>query len=235
MPDDPVNLDETELLPTRRSLLSRLKDWNDQESWREFFDTYWKLIYRAALKAGLTPAESQDVVQETLLSVAKAMPDFHYDPALGSFKHWLLKLTGWRVGDQFRKRLPGKPAGTAPADETRRTSTEERIPDPGGASLETVWDEEWEKNLMESALARVKRRVDPKHYQIFDFYVLQGWPVQKVARTLKVSAGSVYLVKHRLSALLKREVQYLQKRMDQTAPVRSGARTRVSPTRGVRV
>ena len=34
-----------ELIPTRRSLLSRLKDWDDQDSWKEFFDTYWKLVY----------------------------------------------------------------------------------------------------------------------------------------------------------------------------------------------
>src|SRR5262245_48540471 len=27
-------------LPTRRSLLQRLKRWDDQESWRDFFDTY---------------------------------------------------------------------------------------------------------------------------------------------------------------------------------------------------
>lgn len=33
-------------IPTRKSLLGRLKDWEDQESWHVFFDTYWKLIYR---------------------------------------------------------------------------------------------------------------------------------------------------------------------------------------------
>jgi len=36
-----------ELIPTRQSLLGRLKDWEDQASWREFFDTYWRLIYLA--------------------------------------------------------------------------------------------------------------------------------------------------------------------------------------------
>jgi hypothetical protein len=79
-------------------------------------------------------------------------------------------------------------------------------------------------------LERVKRRVDPKHYQMFDFYVLQGWPVQKVARTLKVSAGRIYLVKHRISALLKREVRYLQRRMEEAAPGRSSAKAKVSPS-----
>src|SRR5947207_15379471 len=38
-----------EFIPTRQSFLSRLKSWDDQESWRQFFNTYWKLIYVAAV------------------------------------------------------------------------------------------------------------------------------------------------------------------------------------------
>src|SRR6185295_19341664 len=106
--------DRAEFIPTRQSLLSRLKDWGDQESWKEFFDTYWKLIYSAALKSGLTDAEAQDVVQETVLSVAKKMPDFTYDPAVGSFKRWLLQLTGWRIYRQLQKRLPVGGMDTSP-------------------------------------------------------------------------------------------------------------------------
>ena len=56
-------------LPTRRSLLSRLKDWDDQESWRQFFDAYWQLIYNTACRAGLSHAEAQEVVQEVEISV----------------------------------------------------------------------------------------------------------------------------------------------------------------------
>ena len=68
-----------DLVPTRQSLLTRLKDWNDQESWQVFFETYWKLIYRAALKAGLSEEEAQDAVQETVISVARAMPSLSTD------------------------------------------------------------------------------------------------------------------------------------------------------------
>src|SRR5438034_1987480 len=75
-------------LPTRLSLLSRLKEWDNHESWRDFFDTYWRLIYGLAVKSGLTNTEAEDVVQETLLAVAKEMPDFKYDPATGEFKSW---------------------------------------------------------------------------------------------------------------------------------------------------
>src|SRR3989454_10415663 len=74
-------------LQTRWSLIGRLKDMDDQQSWQEFFDAYWKLIYSVALKAGLSDAEAQEVVQETGISVAKKMPEFKADPAAGAFKN----------------------------------------------------------------------------------------------------------------------------------------------------
>jgi len=43
-----------EFIPTRQSLLSRLKRWDDQESWRDFFDTYWKFFNSVAVKSGLS-------------------------------------------------------------------------------------------------------------------------------------------------------------------------------------
>src|ERR1700704_35998 len=75
----------TELLPTRYSLLSRLQNWEDQESWRVFFDTYWRLIYSVALKSGLTQTEAEEVVQETVICVAKDIQKFKRDPQRGSF------------------------------------------------------------------------------------------------------------------------------------------------------
>src|ERR1700682_6240928 len=83
---------QLDLIPTRRSLLSRLRDLGDQESWSDFFRSYWRLIYEVALKAGLTDAEAQEVVQETVISVAKQMPGFRYDAARGKFKGWLLQI-----------------------------------------------------------------------------------------------------------------------------------------------
>ncbi len=204
--------DAGEFIPTRKSLLSRLKDWNDQEGWKVFFDTYWKLIYNAAIKAGLTEAEAQDVVQETVLSVLKSMPRFEYDARKGSFKVWLLRLTSWRITDQFRRRQKGIEQKRRAAETSTRTDTVERLADPVGSKLEALWDDEWETNLMEAALERVKRKVDPKHYQAFDLYVFKKWPVSKVARTLKINPGRIYLVKHRINNLIKKEITYLQTR-----------------------
>lgn len=202
--------DVNELIPTRLSLLSRLKDWNDQESWKVFFDTYWKLIYNAAMRAGLTDAEAQDVVQETVISVVKKMPGFSYDAAKGSFKGWLLQLTKWRVADELRKRQKGIEHRGYESPTSTGTDAMEHLADPSGLKVEAAWDEEWEKNLWDAAIERVKRKVDGKQFQVFDLYVCKRWPVTKVARALKVNPGRVYLTKHRISRLVKQEVAYLR-------------------------
>src|SRR4051794_23077763 len=92
---------------TRRSLVDRLQNWEDRKHWQEFFDAYWKLIFSAARRSGLTETEAEEVVQETVITVAKKVGQLRYDPARGSFKGWLLHITRWRIADQFRKRQPG--------------------------------------------------------------------------------------------------------------------------------
>ena len=199
-----------ELIPTRQSLLSRLKDYDDNDSWHEFFYTYWKLIYGMAMRSGLTDAESQEVVQETIIAVSKHMPDFKYDRSKGSFKGWLLKLTRWRIQDQLRKRQRDANLIRPKDDESSRTQMMDSIPDPVG--IEAVWEDEWQKNMVEAALQKVKDRVKPKQYQVFDLYVLKGWPISKITATLGVNFGQIYLAKYRVTALIKKEIKSMEAR-----------------------
>ena len=199
-----------EFIPTRRSLLTRLKQWDDQESWQDFFNTYWRLIYSVARRAGLRDSEAQDVVQETVAAVARHMPNFKYDPQTGSFKSWLLLITRRRILDHLRKEYRRVKVDEPTPRDGQRTATLERIPDPAGGVLDQIWDEEWKRQLFDGALQRVKRQVEPKHFQIFDCYVLKEWPVKEVAKTFAISASQVYLIKHRIAALIAKEVRKLE-------------------------
>ena len=196
------------LVATRRSLVDRLANWDDRQRWQQFFDTYWKLIYSAARKAGLTDTEAQEVVQETVITVAKNIGKLQYDPAVGSFKGWLLNITRWRIADQFRKRVPEQHRASM---DDRLTGTMDRLPAAGDEPLEDLWEREWKQNLFRAAITRLKKKIDPKQFQIFDCYVQKEWPAQKVAERLKVSVGQVYLARHRVAALLKKEIKALEK------------------------
>jgi RNA polymerase sigma-70 factor (ECF subfamily) len=204
---------DNELIRTRTTLIRRLKNWQDQASWQAFFDTYWKLIYGYAVKSGLTGTEAQDVVQETMFSVAKHMPNFTYDRSIGTFKTWLLNMTRWRITDQFRKRDPvARSRSNSEKDFKPITlATLENMPDLSSLDMEALWDAEWKKTLLEAATRTVKRSFDPKHYQIFDLYVNKEWAPDRIAKTLKISTGQVYLTKHRVTEAIKQEVGRLRK------------------------
>lgn len=204
IPDQPDG-DDHELLPTRRSLLERLGKLDDP-SWRDFFQTYWKFIYSTARRANLSDCEAQDVVQETVIYVSRKMPGFTYR-AQGSFKAWLNKLIHWRIQDQLRKRQ-GRCVAFAPPNPGEPDPFLE-IPDPA-AQNPAESDEEWDRNLLEAAVQKVKEQIKPKQYQIFDLYVMKNWPIRKITSTLGVNFGQVYLAKHRVTALIRQEFQKLQ-------------------------
>jgi RNA polymerase sigma factor (sigma-70 family) len=197
-------------LATHASLLERLKDLDDQDSWQSFYTTYRRLIFSFAIEHGLTGAEAEEVVQETVITVARNLPEFRYDPARCSFKTWLFNLTLWRIRDQLRKRHPKEVSMHRKPDKANQTGTIERVPGPESERLTALWEKEWKDDVFERALAQVRRKVEEKQFQIFDLYVLQQWPAHKVAQSLGVSLARVYVTKHRVYRLLGKEIRRLQ-------------------------
>jgi RNA polymerase sigma-70 factor (ECF subfamily) len=195
---------------TRTSLLSRLRDFEDTESWQTFFDLYWRLLYNVARRAGLHDVDAQDVVQDTVMAVAKEIPQFRYDPERGSFKQWLFRILRRRVADHFRKvyRQPAD-AGLSP-EMLEGTGDADAIVMQDGVSLSDAWDQEWERSILDAAIAHVRAAANPKHFQVFDYCVLKEWPVAKVASTLGMNAAQVYLARHRVSAAVKRAARHIE-------------------------
>ena len=177
--------------------------------WDEFCRIYVPLIQSVALKSGCTRDESEEVVQETLISLSKEMPKFKPDPSHGSFSGWLMRITERRIIDQLRKRPP---AGRFAELHAPATSTPpmNRIPDTT-ATLDESWETDRQKLVLKRAMERLKTRVQPGHFKIFYLAVMKDQSVQDVAKALGVSRAQVYLVKHRLSALLKRETIQLER------------------------
>jgi RNA polymerase sigma factor (sigma-70 family) len=194
-------------LPTRQTLLSRLKNWDDHSSWREFFNLYWRLIYGVARQAGLSDGEAQEVVQDTFITVAKQMPQFRYDKAKGSFKSWLRKTAHWRIQDQFRRRRRQQRFVPEPNE------ADSDAPHPPAAidndAFDSIWDAEWKQNLIGVALERVKKQVEAKEFQVFDLCTNKGWPAAKVARALHLFRPQVYYLNKKVTRLIEQEMQTL--------------------------
>lgn len=199
-----------EVIPTRTTLIRRLKDWQDDVSWRDFYKTYRNLIQGVALRSGLTDTEIQDVVQETMIAVARHMPDFTYDRSHGSFKAWLLNMTRWRIADELRKRSA---ASAVLCEDISDPAILEQVAVQTDADWNALWNDEWERALLDSAVENVKRQLDPQKYQIFDFHMNKQWPPDKIAKMFGVTVEQVYLIKHRVAEAIRQEVEQLKLKM----------------------
>lgn len=194
---------------TRRSLLTRLKNWEDQQGWKEFMDKYGRFIYGLARKAGFSQEEAEDVVQDTLVSVAKKIPDFRYQGQKGSFKAWLVMIVKSRIIDALRKKYRRLPSvGTGPEEGTR---LEERIAQQEDElGHEAMWQQEWETYVLDTALGRVKERLPAKHFLAFRMCCQQQKAPGEVAKALGLSLPMVYLIRHRAGRLVAAEITQLR-------------------------
>jgi RNA polymerase sigma factor (sigma-70 family) len=198
-------------LRTRASLLVRVRDWDDAASWKEFYALYRKLIYGLARRSGLSHADAEDVTQDVFKRVAETIHEFESDPERGTFRGWLMNLTRWRVANKITRapREEMNRATSAPVEGAEAsTSTINRLPDP--AKLDSEWDLEWQRHLLDAACERISRRVNARHYQAFDLYVRRGMPVLKVASELGMNPAAIYLIGNRLKKQLKTEIEKLK-------------------------
>jgi len=200
-------------LKTRPTLLFRIRESEDGASWEEFHRLYRKLVYGLARRSGLSHADAEDVAQDVFKRVAETVHAFESDPERGTFRGWLMNLTRWRIADKFSRMPKGEHRRVRKHDDTGgpRTSTIERIPD--AADADGGWETEWQRHLLDAACERIARRVNPRHYQVFNLYILQQWPAPKVSRELGISPASVYLIGHRMTKQLKDEVAKLRRQL----------------------
>ena len=197
-------------LLTRPSLLHRLRDWNDHSSWEEFHRLYRRFIRGLAIRAGLSDPEADEVVQAVLQNVAEHIGDYEVRERRGAFRRWLMNQTRWRIADKFRQR----DRATAPQGQAVVRPANHDIDPlddiPAENDIVDFWEVEWQQHILNSAMERLATQVPAKHFQAFDLYSRQGWPVRRIADTLEMNAPTVYLIAHRLTKRLRTEVDRLR-------------------------
>lgn len=198
-------------LHARPTLRFRVHDWQDRANREEFRLLYRRLIYGRARRAGLEHTEADAVAEDVFKRVAETIKDFDANPEREPFRSWLMTLTYWRIADKFESKgkLPvHSPSPAGPDSTAGGTGTLERVPSP--EDEEDDWDREWQQHVLAMALQRLARQVKPRHFQVFEFYVRQGWSVLNVSTELAINPASVYVIGHRLTKLLKAEVEKLK-------------------------
>jgi RNA polymerase sigma factor (sigma-70 family) len=199
-------------LRTRQSLIERVKNPDDQRSWNEFFEIYSPLLYNVALRSGLSEADAEDAVQDTLLTIASRLPHFRYDPAVGSFKGWLKQLARSRVVDRWRRERKHR-EGALSIDHSDGDGFPLAGPLPSGHNPEfdSIWEEQWKRDLFAAALDRVRTRIRARDFQIFHLCEMKGLSVAAAAKVVQLQLHQVYFARKKVIRLIQAEVKRLER------------------------
>lgn len=182
---------------THISLLERISSGKDGGAWGEFCDRYGELIQGFAARRGLQPADRDDVMQDVLVALAKAMPGFQYDPGKGKFRGYLKTVALHAI---FRKSCQSDAAiDLSRIDEmTHAAATNDQV--------DQQWENEWRQYHVRRALRTVESEFNAIDLATFRAYALNGEPAADVARRYEVSNESVYQAKSRILRRLSAEI-----------------------------
>jgi RNA polymerase sigma factor (sigma-70 family) len=194
---------------TRATLLARLKNADDVESWGEFARLYGPVVYGFARKRGLQDADAADVVQDVLRSVARNAHRMEYDPKKGTFRGWLYTVARNKI---FNFLTANKKRAKGVGDESSQERLE-TIADPDEPG-EKLWELEYQRRLSAKALEKVKDEFQPSTWQAFYGTAVEGKGAEEVGKTLKLTPGAVYVAKSRVLARLRDEVQKMMAEAD---------------------
>ncbi|MFO0916313.1 MAG: sigma-70 family RNA polymerase sigma factor [Pirellulales bacterium] len=189
---------------TRQSLLLKIRDAGDAAAWRQFVEIYLPLIHAYSVHRGLQDADAADVAQQVLQSVARAIPEFDYNSAQGSFRGWLLTITRNQLYDWFR-RAARQPAGSG--DSGVQAALHQAADD---RSEEELWNLEHQRRLFQWASERAAGEFQPTTWQAFYRTAVAGESASAVADSLQISVGAVYIAKSRVTARLRELVQSVE-------------------------
>lgn len=182
---------------THGTLLARISDASDPAAWSEFCAQYEEMIRAFARRQGMVGSDADDVVQEVLLALTKALPGFEYDPAKGKFRSYL-KTVVVRGIIRKRERQAGE-ARTLDLNEESRVAAAD-------ATLDDVWEEEWRQQHLRRAMRKTEAEFSNTDVRCFRAYVLEGADAEEVAKRFNVSVGQIYNAKHRILARLRETI-----------------------------
>jgi len=202
-------------LETRPTLLERARDLQDQAAWEELCRAYLPLIHGYARQRGCSEAMAADVVQETLLTLARKLPEFEYDRDKGQFRSYLLTIVTNHIRTAFRRE---RRYVELDSGEEEGEAASARIPAPEQPPPGDNWDRQWDINLYRLALGAVRERVDATVFESFVRYGIRREPAAEVAADLDCTINAIYQHRNRLVRMLSSEVAQLRREYGDEPP-----------------
>lgn len=178
---------------TRASLILRLKNADDVAAWNDFVAIYAPVIFRVARRHGLQLADAENLIQEVLLAISRALPQWLQREDRGSFRAWLLRIARNEAVDVLTRRAT-RPLGKDGLEAERLLA---EVPDPR-RDLSSQFDLEYEQAVFQWVAAQVRDSVSDTTWQSFWLTHVEGLSVDTVAQQLNMRTGTVYVARGRV-------------------------------------
>lgn len=190
---------------TRSSVLKAVADTSNEKAWKRLFDLYAGFVFSIARSKGLTVTDSDDIVQNVFVDLARNLPQFNYDRTKGRFRSYLIGLVNWRVTDKLR-------AGKRDVDLKSQYGEDMKgaVAEDDGSFLEN----EWRAAAMEEALRRIKDEVNSDHFAAFVASTIEGQDTETVMNLYSITRDNLYQIRKRLMLKLKEATQAVLEEMD---------------------
>jgi RNA polymerase sigma-70 factor (ECF subfamily) len=189
---------------TRHTLIQRVQDNTDEQSWGEFMAAYQPYILSVIYNMNISTDDAEDIAQQVLLKVWKKIADLDNDPNK-RFRSWLSTVTANCVKDFMRKRkLDAARLEKAAQDSTLAYLNSIRLPE-----IEEIAERRWGIHIFNMALERVEGLFSGKAIQVF-LLSLEGVPVEEIASRMGLKENSVYRLKNRVKERLAQEIKLLR-------------------------
>jgi RNA polymerase sigma factor (sigma-70 family) len=193
---------------TRNSLLLRLPDKADVDAWDQFVSIYQPLVFRLARSKGFQDADANDIVQEVMVAVSKAIHRWDQDPSKGRFRDWLFKIAR-NLMINFLTRRKHLPLGQG-GSELVRLLNERVDPNTADSDSSREFDLEYRRELYLIAARQVQSDVRPTTWEAFQRTSIEGMPIKEAANCLGMTEGAIVVARCRVLARLRDEVRRIE-------------------------
>jgi RNA polymerase sigma factor (sigma-70 family) len=185
---------------TSLSLLARVREQSDAESWQELVSIYAPLLRRWLRAYDVQDADVDDLVQEVLSAAARELPEFQHNERPGAFRSWLRKVLVNRLRHFWRSRQHPTIAAGGSSVWERLQQLED---DASQASSE--WEAEHDRAVLARLMEVVRPTFHSKTWEAFRRQMFGQQRADQVAAELEMSLSSVYVARSRVLAALRRE------------------------------